>query len=273
MSHIEEKYSLESLSGYLDLIRSYGYSKDTIETILSDLTPYSQDYPIKVEITSDGYPAFFNAYYNKIHISEGPLKDYVLGLVNEIIKLYPNLEKQKEELFAYTTFFTLCHEIEHTYQYMFGQKYTAPPYQVVSDAYRKMIELKDEKMSLLKFKILLNRYKSQKNKAHFVLERNANVEAYDLLLKLSRYESNSELEKLMYNQWMGYSACGYASLKNNGPFEESFKSTWRREKFRELDFSEDISVSERIRYGLPIEESDRIVLLKNLIATKSTTYK
>ena len=122
-------------------------------------------------------------------------------------------------------------------------------------------------------KILLNRYKSQKNKAHFVLERNANVEAYDLLLKLSRYESNSELEKLMYNQWMGYSACGYASLKNNGPFEESFKSTWRREKFRELDFSEDISVSERIRYGLPIEDSDRIVLLKNLIATKSTTYK
>ena len=34
-----------------------------------------------------------------------------------------------------------------------------------------------------------------------------------------------------------------------------------------------ISVSERIRYGLPIEDSDRIVLLKNLIATKSTTYK
>ena len=172
-----------------------------------------------------------------------------------------------------TTFFTLCHEIEHTYQYMFGQKYIEPPYQVVSDAYRKMIELKEEKMSLLKFKILLSRYKSQKNKAYFVLERNANVEAYDLLLKLSRYESNPELEKLMYNQWMGYSACGYASLKNNGPFEESFRSTWRKRKFRELDFSEDIPVSERIRYGLPIEDTDRIVLLKNLIATKSTTYK
>ena len=46
MSHIEERHNLESLSGYLDLIRSYGYSKDTIETILRDLTPYSQDYPI-----------------------------------------------------------------------------------------------------------------------------------------------------------------------------------------------------------------------------------
>lgn len=273
MSHIEEKHGIESALGYLDIIRSYGYSKDTIETILCDLTPYSQDYPINIEITPDGYPAFFNAYYNKIHISEGPLKDYINGLVSEIIKLYPELEKQREELFAYTTFFTLCHEIEHTYQYMFGQKYIKPPYQVVSDAYRKMIELKEEKMSLLKFKILLNRYKSQKNKAHFILERNANVEAYDLLLKLSRYESNAELEKLMYNQWMGYSACGYTSLKFNGPFEESFRSTWRKGKFRELDFSEDIPVSERIRYGLPIEDTDRIALLKSLIATKSTTYK
>lgn len=273
MSHIEEKHGIESVLGYLDIIRNYGYSKDTIETILCDLTPYSQDYPINIEITSDGYPAFFNAYYNKIHISEGPLKDYINGLVSEIIKLYPELEKQREELFAYTTFFTLCHEIEHTYQYMFGQKYIKPPYQVVSDAYRKMIELKEEKMSLLKFKILLNRYKSQKNKAHFILERNANVEAYDLLLKLSRYESNAELEKLMYNQWMGYSACGYTSLKFNGPFEESFRSTWRKGKFGELDFSEDIPVSERIRYGLPIEDTDRIALLKSLIATKSTTYK
>lgn len=273
MSHIEEKHGIESVSGYLDIIRSHGYSKEVIETILCDLTPYSHDYPIDIEITQDGYPAFFNAYYNKIHISEGPLKDYINGLVTEIIKLYPNLEKQKEELFAYTTFFTLCHEIEHTYQYMFGQKYIEPPYQIVSDAYRKMIELKEEKMSLLKFKILLSRYKSQKNKAHFVLERNANVEAYDLLLKLSRYESNPELEKLMYNQWMGYSACGYTSLKFNGPFEESFRSTWRKGKFRELDFSEDIPVSERIRYGLPIEDTDRIALLKSLIATKSTTYK
>lgn len=273
MSHIEEKHGIESVSGYLDIIRSHGYSKEVIETILCDLTPYSHDYPIDIEITPDGYPAFFNAYYNKIHISEGPLKDYINGLVSEIIKLYPELEKQREELFAYTTFFTLCHEIEHTYQYMFGQKYIEPPYQIVSDAYRKMIELKEEKMSLLKFKILLSRYKFQKNKAHFVLERNANVEAYDLLLKLSRYESNPELEKLMYNQWMGYSACGYASLKFNGPFEESFRSTWRKGKFRELDFSEDIPVSERIRYGLPIEDTDRIALLKSLIATKSTTYK
>lgn len=273
MSHIEEKHGIESLSGYLDIIRSYGYSKDTIETILGDLTPYSQEYPITIEITPDGYPAFFNAYHKKIHISEDPLKKYVNGLVNEIIKLYPNLEKQREELFIYTTFFTLCHEIEHTYQFIFGERYIEPPYKVVGDAYKKLIEIKEEKMSLLQYRILLSRYKSQKDKAHFVLERNANVEAYDLLLKLSRYESNSELEKLMYNQWMGYSACGYASLKNNGPFEESFKSTWRREKFRELDFSEDISVSERIRYGLPIEDSDRIVLLKNLIATKSTTYK
>lgn len=268
MSHIEEVKGIKRVSEYLNLIRKKGYSKEAIIDILEEIKPFHKDYPINIEITEKGYPAYFNAYRNLVHISESSLKNYIDKLIEGIIKLYPNLEKQREELFAYTTLFILCHEIEHTYQFMFGERYLEPPYEVVGDAYKKLIEIKEEKMSLLQFRILLSRYKSQKDKAHFVLERNANVEAYDLLLKLSQYESNPEMERLMYNQLTGYQSCGYASLRFNGSFDQSFKTTWRKRKFEELDFSEDIPVDERIRYGLPISDEDRLVLLRRFVALK-----
>lgn len=268
MSHIEEVKGIKRVSEYLDLIRSKGYSKESIEYILEELKPFHKDYPINIEITDKGYPAYFNAYRNVVHISEESLKNYVDKLVEGIIQLYPKLQKQKEELFAYTSLFVLCHEIEHTYQFMFGERYLEPPYEVVGDAYKKLIEIKEEKMSLLQFRILLSRYKSQKDKAHFVLERNANVEAYDLLLKLSKYESNSEMERLMYNQLMGYQTCGYASLRFNGAFDQSFRATWRKRKFDELDFSEEISTEDRIRYALPISDDERLVLLRRFVELK-----
>lgn len=269
MSHIiNTSTDLKNISQHLDLIRTKGYSKDTVMQILFKLIPFSKEYVVTPEVTTDGYPAFFNAYKRIIHISEEPLKKYIDNLIDAIIELYPNISNQKEELRAYMTYFVLCHEIEHTYQYMFGERYIEPQYRVVGDAYKKIIEIKEEKMSLLKFRILLSRYKSQKDKAHFVLERNANVEAYDLLLKLSLYESNIDINKLMYNQWMGYSVCGYASLRYNGSFEEAFKATWRKNKFEELVFDKDIPLEDRIRYGLPIDDSDRIVLLKKFVETK-----
>lgn len=268
MSHIEEVKGIKKVSEYLDLIRSKGYSKESMEYILEEIKPFHKDYPINIEITDKGYPAYFNAYRNIVHISEFPLKTYIDNLVDGILALYPMLANQREELFAYTNLFILCHEIEHVYQFMFGERYIEPPYEVVGDAYKKLIEIKEEKMSLLQFRILLSRYKSQKDKAHFVLERNANVEAYDLLHKLSQYESNSEMERLMYNQLTGYQSCGYTSLRFNGAFDQSFRATWRRRKFEELDFTEDIPVEDRIRYALPISDDDRLVLLRRFVDLK-----
>ena len=72
----------------------------------------------------------------------------------------------------------------------------------------------------------------------------------------------------MYNQLTGYQSCGYTSLRFNGAFNQSFRATWRRRKFEELDFTEDIPVEDRIRYALPISDDDRLVLLRRFVDLK-----
>ena len=72
----------------------------------------------------------------------------------------------------------------------------------------------------------------------------------------------------MYNQLTGYQSCGYTSLRFNGEFNQSFRATWRRRKFEELDFTEDIPVEDRIRYALPISDDDRLVLLRRFVDLK-----
>ena len=112
MSHIEEVKGIQRVSEYLDLIRTKGCSKDVMEYILEELKPFHKDYPIDIEITDKGYPAYFNAYRKVVHISESSLKNYVNSLVDGILKLYPRLESQREELVAYTNLFVKhkkCH--------------------------------------------------------------------------------------------------------------------------------------------------------------------
>ena len=76
----------------------------------------------------------------------------------------------------------------------------------------------------------------------------------------------------MYNQYMWYSACGYLKMKNNGSFEEAYRDSWRHSLFNSFDFSEDISVEERIRYGLPIDDNNRVVLLNKFIGTRENKH-
>ena len=54
---------------------------------------------------------------------------------------------------------------------------------------------------------------------------------------------------------------GYLKKKYNGSFDESFSKLWRKDLFCD-DISEDISTEERIRYGLPIDDESRKLLLR-----------
>ena len=49
--------------------------------------------------------------------------------------------------------------------------------------------------------------------------------------------------------------------KYNGSFDESFSKLWRKDLF-DKDFCEVISIDERIRYGLPIDDESRRLLLR-----------
>ena len=54
---------------------------------------------------------------------------------------------------------------------------------------------------------------------------------------------------------------GYLKKKYNGSFDESFSKLWRKDLFDGV-VSEEISAEERIRYGLPIDDESRKLLLR-----------
>lgn len=270
MSHIvstdEDRIKLFD---YLELVRSSGYNKETLFEILNFIIPRNSEFQVNTEIDDKGYIAYFSWFDKVIHLNESGLLKYINKMVIETIKMYPALEKYKSELFSYIVLFVLCHEVEHVYQFMFGHDYIKHDYRIVTDLYKNMTEFSVMKNTpYIIENILFERYKYVKDKVTFVLERNANVEAYDLLYKLSLIEENDSITRFMNNQYLWYCACGYLKMKNNGSFEESYRDSWRHRMFKSFDFSEEISVEDRIRYGLPIEDDDRLVLLNKFIGTK-----
>lgn len=275
MSHIARtSEEIKNISYHLDTLRNGGYSKKNINEILESIIPINEQYQIKPEINGTGHAAYFNGYHGIIHINEYMLKDYVQKMLEQVMILYSNLEKVKNELRIYLIMFVLVHEVEHGYQYLIGQEYMETPYELVKDAYKNLYEFNfKNKYPSIWLSILIERYKQQKDKTTFVLERNANVEAYQLLNELSKYENEQEIQKFMNNQYLWYSACGYLNLKNNGSFEEAYRNIWRHRQYKSFDFTETIPVEDRIRYGLPLEAEPRIKLLEKFLETKENNQK
>ena len=270
MSHIvNNDEGIKKISSYLELVRSSGYNKDVLFEILDGVIPINSDFQVNAEIDNSDYVAYFSWFNKVIHLNENELLKYVNKMTDEVINMYHSLKNYRHELFSYIILFVLCHEVEHVYQFMFGHDYIKHDYKIVADLYKNMTEFSVMKNTPYIIKsILFERYKYVKDRATFVLERNANVEAYDLLYKLSLIEGNDCITRFMNNQYLWYSACGYLKIRNNGSFEESYRDTWRHRMFKSFDFNEEISVEDRIRYGLPIEDDDRLVLLKKFIGTE-----
>lgn len=270
MSHIFTKdEDLQIASTHIDILRTKGSNKESIFDILEQIIPVNEEYQVTPEIDDTGYLAYFSGYDKKIHVNYKSIKKYVDDAVKWITDMYPNLKEQKDEVFTYMTFFVLCHEVEHVYQHLIGHEYIPFKYELVKQIYKNIsnYHYKDN-MNYIWESILLERYKQQKDKAIFLLERNANVEVYDMLSKLAKFENNKDLQLFLNNQYLWYSVCGYLKMRNNGPAEESYRNIWRHRQFKSFDFTEDIPLEDRIRYGLPLENEPRKVLLKRFLDTK-----
>lgn len=270
MSHIiTTDEEIKRISDYLEILRIKGYSQNTIYEILNEIIPINNEYQVSPEINSTGYTAFFSGYEKKIHINYEGTKQYVKKTIDWIIEEYPKLESQKEELFAYMTLCVLCHEVEHVYQHLISEGYIPHPYNIVKQAYKNLTNYKyKNNMPSIWKSILIERYIKQKDRATFVLERNANVEVYEMLSKTAIYENNPDMHLFVNNQYLWYLACGYIKIKNNGSFEESYRNIWRHGQYKTFDFTEDIPFEDRIRYGLPLEHGQRIELLQRFLDTK-----
>ena len=167
----------------------------------------------------------------------------------------------------YVMLLILVHEIEHSYQYLMAYDKVDAPCSVVSGGYRLIIDTLCgygyDQMGIVdkvRNRVAFNRY--NKNDGRYVIERNANVEAFDLLQQLAILNEHKEMEQVfnVFRNLMGIWGYRY---NNRGSFEETCRDMMIIKEFNNLDHSYELSQIERFRYGLPIskESRDKIKIL------------
>ena len=260
---IESKYDTENILNYLEKLRSNGYTKDILDEILNSIIPKNDMVQIKgiIDKSDNSYhPAFFDPNIKSIKIYPEQLESFILKLIHPTLKVFPHFDKK--EIFNYYVIYTLIHEIEHVYQYLISKGYIDFPYKIVIEAYKELGGLKIYKNDNIIYSLL--KYYShfkQTQKPGFLLERNANVEAYILLRKIATFENNIDFQKFIEFQLSFQLMYGYKGLFN-GAVEESYKRTMRNSLYKTLPKDEDISQEDRVRYELPIDKETRKKVLR-----------
>lgn len=260
MSHIiKSEQDITAISQLLEKIRIKGYTTDILEEILYTITPQNKNLPINININTSQKPALFNEEMQKIEINPEILKTYINKQINLLTKIYPALEK---EIFYYHILLALTHECEHYYQSLIENKYIDFPYTIVIDGYHNLKFLKLPKdLNHIDTLIKINRFYKYSHNPDSILERNANVESYDLLVKVATYENNTELLKILNNLLSYQLSLGYKG-KSNGSMEKTYKKKGIISIFNSLDQTEIIPIKDKIRYGLPIDKETRKKVLK-----------
>lgn len=261
MSHIIRKEDdILTISQLLEKFRSVGYKKSMIEEILNTIIPQNEDLPISIVFGNSSIPAFFKEEEQKIEVSLDVLKNYISKQIESYMKVYPNLEK---EIFYNHILLALIHEVEHYYQCLVANEYVDFPYKIVVDGYKNIKDLKISKdlnpiIALIKIKQFFN----YSHNADSLLERSANVEAYDLLVKVAKYENNTEMLKILDGLLSYQLSLGYKGF-SNGSLEKTYRKKGLIDIYSSFNFDEIIPIEDKVRYGLPIDvETKKKVLSK-----------
>lgn len=253
MSHIiNNENDIKTVSKLLEELRKKGYCKTVLEEILNSIIPKNNNLPIDVVFGNSQIPAFFNG--KKIEISIDVLKNYIDKKLNLYYKLYPDLKK---EIFYNHVLLTLSHEVEHYYQRLIANKYIDFPYKIIIESYKNLDHLiipKDSNIidALIKFK----KFSSYSKRPDSLLERNANVESYDLLVKVANYESNKEMLKILDELLSFTLTLGYRWF-NNGSIEKTYRKKGMTDIYNSFNHDEIIPIEDKVRYGLPIDKQTK----------------
>lgn len=245
------------LSNQLDRL-----SEDVLEDILKNILPKNGDGELLVKYRLPkkfGTAGKFIPSGAFLEVNVSKLNDWLKMNTDSLAECY-SIE-DCELLKKYLVLFVLTHEIEHSYQYLIAKEKIESPCKLVQQGYKGILDLMEKKdyilprpISLVRRTISLFCYKAHENE--FVLERNANVESLDLLCSLSaelNHVQINEMFKDMLNIFV------YAGYHNDclGPFNQTYKSIHMYDKYRKFNFDFELSLDERLRYGLEIDEKTR----------------
>lgn len=249
--NITEK-EIKELSEKLHNIKKYGANKETIEDTLAFLIPHTPKKTIGIDINNEKEPTYFDLNNELVSVSPTALNNMIVESIAQLKRVFPELNE--EEMFNYYILFALVHENRHVYQYLIAKEYMKAPYKIIQKAYKELIYIGDLEVGPLKN--IISFYLYTKNRERLFIERNANIEATEIICNLAKYEENENIRDLFESMRQNNIIYGYDGAYN-GSLEETYKSLELTSLYAKLPTGEAIPVRDRILYGLPISEETR----------------
>lgn len=240
-------------------LKKHGISKDFIEELLKQMIPtnnmqYLINYFVVESKFGNGSVAF-DPSEETIEIYLGKLYYWLDNCINVLTDDFHL--KDKDTLKGYQLIQIVAHEVEHAYQYLMGIGLIDAPNSTIANAYRDIYDLvtRDDDFEAKYF------YFANFNK--LLLERNAQIESFDLILKYARYNGRSDIYDAYKSLSDSWTLIGYED-NSDGSIRETYRLLKLYDNHLKFNFKIQMSEEERIRHGFPISDDARQKILKKL---------
>lgn len=198
--------------------------------------------------------AEFNATEECINVTTENLKKYIHEQVILLAKEYDIKDIKRLENYFYL--FVLFHEREHSLQYLMGNGTLESSNLLMKNAYNEIFELAKVSQENENIRIMLSKYLYIKNIASSFIERNANIESFDIMCQLALDNNDEEIYNIFTCEKNIMLKMGYK--KNTiGSLEKTYKKILMYKKYKTFNKDINCSEEERIRLGLNISEESR----------------
>lgn len=262
------KEELEDLKLMVPRLDKDATNPKVVRDIVDRIIPRDEDGKAyaSLRLKDNGQAAAFSPNYNGITVSLENYKENAEGFAEVICK--NGRINNSARLVSYLELFSLVHEVKHVRQKLIAKGIEQTPYQGVNIAYKEIFDV------ITKKDFIIPRPITQIRKAiseviyythayDFVLERNADIEALRDVIWISESLGDEEEKKGLELFMCLSESVGYLN-NGNGSIQETFKKMHMMDKYKRLPFDCEISLDERIRYGLPISDDVQISLIKQL---------
>lgn len=267
MSHIlKDKIDLDVVSYFYKNLDLEKLSTSLLEEILEEFLPRdsSNQLLINYDVREKGlHPAIFYPKGSYISLAIAKINKWLKDNASSLGRMYDISDI--DSFSKYLFFYMLSHEVEHGFQYLMASDKVSSPCVLVRDGYKGIFDLFDKKDTIIprpikdsRRSISLFLYKLHENS--YVLERNANVESLDLVCSLANHLNDRKNLFIFTNMLNTFIKCGYLS-DYQGSFIETYRKILMGDKLSFSLTDSNFSFEEKIRYGLPISEEERVKVL------------
>lgn len=265
---IKNNEDYDMLKYYFDDIKDNGLSIKNIVSLVEEIIPKDDE---KILISSNinekgSRTAVFIPKYETIIVSLNKFNEWLNINLDDLSESYK--VRDLKSLRAYLTLFTLLHEIEHSYQYLlYNNKIDG--LEIMKQFYKIIFEVVNGKdyifpRPIKQIRRVVSLIFYRLNQHMYFVERNANIEALDPLVKLSIINKDEECNNILNDLYNGYKLLGYNNESN--PIKETFSKIFMIDKYNKImkkNNCGNISFDDKVNYGLPINKEEINMLKKN----------